>query len=54
MFLETGSHADKLRTGRILETTDRMDRKFICDALKDREKTFSGLTAAYQRTLENI
>lgn len=45
-YAETGSHANKTRTGRKRVTTKRQDRKLIRDSLKDRKKTSSQLAAA--------
>lgn len=45
-FKETGSHANKPRTGRKRVTTARQDRQLIRESVKDRKKTSSQLAAA--------
>lgn len=45
-FAETGTHANKPRTGRNRVTTSREDRKLIRESVKDRKKTSSELAAA--------
>lgn len=45
-FVETGSHANKPRTGRKRVTTSRQDRKLIRESVKDRKKTSSELAVA--------
>lgn len=45
-FAQTGTHANKQRTGRKRVTTKREDRKLIRESMKDRKKTSSELAAA--------
>lgn len=51
-FTETGSHANKLRTGRKRVTTARQDRILIRESLKDRKKTSFALAAALSEEIE--
>lgn len=45
-FAETGTHANKPKSGRKRVTTSRLDRKLVRESLKDRKKTSSNLAGA--------
>lgn len=50
-FAETGSHANKMRTGRKRGSTDHQDRKLVRDSLWDRKKPLLSSLQLYRRIL---